>query len=189
MDRCAPFHGHPSLLSAALWLAFFPCLASLRRALSQRFRRKRSTKSPPRIRMTYKLGEFSFCPPVSRNQNVLPSERSYRTLSIHVEDNVEGKGIKQNKSKREDPAVAIRNIDVHLISSDQVYTRFSTTPKVGLEASAVQRRAKLGKNVISPPPTHYWKKALNYVFGGFNFLMWIAFIVTIVRTPSLCGCS
>jgi len=27
----------------------------------------------------------------------------------------------------------------------------------------------------------YWKKILNYIFGGFNFLMWIAFIVTIVR--------
>ena len=26
----------------------------------------------------------------------------------------------------------------------------------------------------------YWKKILNYIFGGFNFLMWIAFIVTIV---------
>jgi sodium/potassium-transporting ATPase subunit alpha len=63
----------------------------------------------------------------------------------------------------------------------------------------VERKSKEGKNVISPPPTQYyltiddiwpnslikliyryWKKALNYVFGGFNFLMWIAFIVTIV---------
>ncbi len=35
--------------------------------------------------------------------------------------------------------------------------------------------------MISAPPTQYWKKALNYVFGGFNFLMWIAFIVTVVR--------
>ena len=31
----------------------------------------------------------------------------------------------------------------------------------------------------------YWKKFLNYVFGGFNFLMWIAFIVTIVCFPAL----
>ena len=34
--------------------------------------------------------------------------------------------------------------------------------------------------MISPPKTQYGKKILNYVFGGFNFLMWIAFILTLV---------
>lgn len=52
---------------------------------------------------------------------------------------------------------------------------------MGLESAAFQRRAKTGgKNVISPPKTQYGKKILNYVFGGFNFLMWIAFILTLV---------
>lgn len=99
-------------------------------------------------------------------------------MSIHVETMQE----KQPKSKKTaaDPASAIRQIDVHLLAPDQIYTRFSTSPTLGLEDVAVQRRSKNGKNVISPPPTHYWKKALNYIFGGFNFLMWIAFIVTIV---------
>jgi sodium/potassium-transporting ATPase subunit alpha len=81
------------------------------------------------------------------------------------------------------PASGIRAIDVHLLPKDNVFLRFSTSPSLGLEAAAVERRGKTGKNVISPPPTQYWKKALNYVFGGFNFLMWIAFIVTIVRFP------
>ena len=80
-----------------------------------------------------------------------------------------------------DPAAGIRQIDVHTLTVEAVYTRFSTSPSIGLESEAVERRVKDGKNVISKPPTQYWKKALNYVFGGFNFLMWIAFIVTIVR--------
>jgi sodium/potassium-transporting ATPase subunit alpha len=79
-----------------------------------------------------------------------------------------------------DPASVIRQIDVHLLPTNEVFTRFSTSPTVGLETAAVQRRARRGKNTITPPPTQYWKKGLNYVFGGFNFLMWIAFIVTIV---------
>ena len=69
---------------------------------------------------------------------------------------------------------------------DDVFTRYSTSPTVGLESAAVQRRAKSGgKNVISPPKTQYGKKILNYVFGGFNFLMWIAFILSLVSPFSL----
>lgn len=105
--------------------------------------------------------------------------RSYRTLSIQVEETQLEKPKAGEKSN--DPASAIRNIDVHALSPEDVFARYATSPVVGLEAAAVERRAKSGgKNVISPPKTQYWKKALNYVFGGFNFLMWIAFIVTIV---------
>ena len=111
---------------------------------------------------------------------------SYRTMSIHVET-LQDKPV---ASKRiADPASAIRNIDAHLLSPDQLFTRYSSSPVLGLEDIAVQRRLKAGKNVISPPPTHYWKKILNYVFGGFNFLMWIAFIVTIVCNLHLMGAS
>jgi len=67
-----------------------------------------------------------------------------------------------------------------------VYHRYSTSPTLGLESPAVERLTKtFGKNVISPPKTIYWKKVLNYVFGGFNFLMWIAFIVTILSYKPL----
>ncbi|TFK84922.1 calcium ATPase transmembrane domain M-containing protein [Polyporus arcularius HHB13444] len=102
----------------------------------------------------------------------------YRTLSIHVDSIVDQKQKQPGGSKTTDPASAIRQIDVHRLTVDEVYTRFSTSPTVGLENDAVQRRSKDGKNVISAPPTQYWKKALNYVFGGFNFLMWIAFILS-----------
>lgn len=106
---------------------------------------------------------------------MLSSLFSYRTLSIHADEKPD-KG-----SKTKDPASAIRSIDVHTVPVDNVYTRFSTSPTLGLESAAVERLTRLhGKNVISPPKTQYWKKILNYIFGGFNFLMWIAFILTIV---------
>lgn len=102
---------------------------------------------------------------------------SYRTLSIRVEE----KDLPSKARQSADPADAIASIDVHLLATNEVYTRYSCHPTVGLEQAAVQRRSKDGRNVISPPPTQHWKKILNYIFGGFNFLMWIAFIVTIVR--------
>jgi sodium/potassium-transporting ATPase subunit alpha len=101
-------------------------------------------------------------------------------LSIHVETLEQAKS-KASTNKPVDPALAIRQINVHLASPDDVLNRFSTSLTYGLESDAIQRRLKNGSNVISAPPTQYWKKILNYVFGGFNFLMWIAFIVTIVR--------
>jgi sodium/potassium-transporting ATPase subunit alpha len=91
----------------------------------------------------------------------------------------------EKPKKPVDPADAIAAIDVHLIPTDQVFVRYSCSPTVGLESIAVERRLKDGKNIISPPPTKYWLKALNYVFGGFNFLMWIAFVVTLLSYKPL----
>ena len=106
----------------------------------------------------------------------LTRRHSYRTLSVRVEE----KQLPAKPKASADPADAIASIDVHLITAEEVYTRYSTHPVHGLDNAAVERKVKDGKNVISPPPTQYWKKALNYVFGGFNFLMWIAFILTLV---------
>ncbi|KAI0088963.1 calcium ATPase transmembrane domain M-containing protein [Irpex rosettiformis] len=115
----------------------------------------------------------------------------YRTLSIHVENTKDEKVLKSTRKKKQessqDPAQAIRSIDVHLLNVDEVYRRYSIAPQVGLEAASVERKAKLGKNLISSPPTQYWKKILNYVFGGFNFLMWIAFILTVLSYEPIGG--
>ncbi|EJD43838.1 calcium ATPase [Auricularia subglabra TFB-10046 SS5] len=91
------------------------------------------------------------------------------------------------QTARPDPAQALRSIDVHMLSPQDVLTRFSTHPERGLDPGAVLRKSLDGKNKISPPPTQYWKKALNYVFGGFNALMWLACIVTILSYKPLGG--
>ena len=75
---------------------------------------------------------------------------SYRTLSIHVEDRPSAPN-----SKAADPSDGIRQIDVHTIDNDEVFRRYSTHPKLGLEHAAVERKSMEGKNVISPPPTQY----------------------------------
>jgi sodium/potassium-transporting ATPase subunit alpha len=107
---------------------------------------------------------------------------SYRTLSIHQtiqpENEVGPLGVA-------DAAAAIRGLDIHKIPVNDVFIRFSTSPSQGLEAEAIQRLSRLDRNVIPPPPTQYYKKVLNYIFGGFNFLMWIAFIVTILSYKPL----
>ncbi|KAF8439928.1 hypothetical protein L210DRAFT_960048 [Boletus edulis BED1] len=106
----------------------------------------------------------------------------YRTLSIRVDEKVASHAMPK---KSTDPADSIATIDVHLIPTNEVYVRHSCSPTVGLESAAVERRLKDGKNIISPPPTKYWLKALNYIFGGFNFLMWIAFVVTVLSYKPL----
>ncbi|KAH8795174.1 calcium ATPase transmembrane domain M-containing protein [Flagelloscypha sp. PMI_526] len=104
----------------------------------------------------------------------------FRTLSIQVEDKTLPKPIPE-------PAEAIRHVDAHIVDPNVLFTRYSSHPSLGLDLATVQRKATEGKNVISRPPTQYWKKLLNYVFGGFNFLMWIAFIVTILSYQPLGG--
>ncbi|KAJ3012647.1 UNVERIFIED_CONTAM: ATPase Na K transporting alpha [Siphonaria sp. JEL0065] len=54
-------------------------------------------------------------------------------------------------------------------------------------SEALKKGLALGKTIISPPPTKYLQKGLMYVFGGFNFLMWIAFIVTVLSYQPLGG--
>jgi len=109
----------------------------------------------------------------------------FRTLSLRAETIEEKKPTK----RKADPQSYIGQIDIHLAPTNDVFTRFGTSPTLGLEIAAVQRRSLDGKNTISKPPTKYWQKVLNYVFGGFNFLMWIAFIVTILSYEPLGGAS
>ncbi|KAJ3134513.1 hypothetical protein HK100_003558 [Physocladia obscura] len=123
----------------------------------------------------------------------------FRTLSIKFDENAQAAANSRSwfssrrkvaKDENGNPitaADAIRSINVHLHRPEDVFTKFSTSPIQGLETLAVERRAKLGKNKISPPPTHYARKTAGYVFGGFNFLMWIAFIVTIISYEPLGG--
>ncbi|KAJ3167541.1 hypothetical protein HDU87_001490 [Geranomyces variabilis] len=95
----------------------------------------------------------------------------YRTLSIQLDG--------PNKD------VPLRNLDVHLWKPQDIFTRFNTHPQLGLETAAVTRKTAEGKNIISPPPTRYVKQIIGYVFGGFNFLMWIALVVTVISYQPL----
>ncbi|KAG1853182.1 hypothetical protein DFJ58DRAFT_884022 [Suillus subalutaceus] len=127
------------------------------------------------------MSETTPSPDLPRSGKDYGIQIAYRTLSVRVEE----KQTRTTSKSPPDPADAIASIDTHLLSVDEVYTRYSSHPTVGLELAAVRRRERDGKNIISPPPTVYWKKSLNYIFGGFNFLMWIAFILTILSYQPL----
>ncbi|KZV97302.1 calcium ATPase [Exidia glandulosa HHB12029] len=126
---------------------------------------------------------------ISRARSMSPSRNAdlqirYRTMSLRLDEPEVSKGSENTKL---DAATALREMNVHLMSPQDIFTRFSTHPERGLDPATVTRKANDGKNKISPPPTQYWKKGLNYVFGGFNFLMWIAFIVTVLSYKPLGG--
>ncbi|RKO83014.1 E1-E2 ATPase-domain-containing protein [Blyttiomyces helicus] len=107
----------------------------------------------------------------------------YRTLSLHVDRPATNK--KKRGNGKVDPTEDISDINVHLLRVEDVFTRYSTHPTLGLESAALERKRNDPKNIISPPPAQYWRKIVTYLFGGFNFLMWIAFIVTILSYKPL----
>lgn len=87
----------------------------------------------------------------------------YRTLSVCIEE----RDLPAKPKTSVDPADAIAAIDVHLIDiEDSVYTRYSTHPTHGLEGAVVQRKAKDGKNVISPPAYAILEKGVQLCLWG-----------------------
>jgi sodium/potassium-transporting ATPase subunit alpha len=77
-------------------------------------------------------------------------------------------------------------IKVHMMSPERVFQAYSTHPTLGLEAPAVQRNKKTSKaNLLSPPPNDNFKKWMGYLFGGFNSLMWVAMILSILSYQPL----
>ncbi|KAJ1911429.1 hypothetical protein H4219_005946 [Mycoemilia scoparia] len=73
---------------------------------------------------------------------------------------------------------ALATSDYHLIDTNEIFTRFNTSPIQGLETSAIEaRQARDGKNILSPPPSRWLKTIFNWLFSGFAPLVWIACLV------------
>ncbi|KAI9005132.1 calcium ATPase transmembrane domain M-containing protein [Hyaloraphidium curvatum] len=112
--------------------------------------------------------------------------RRYRTVSIHVSEEVPSLDVPAEA----DLVRELKNVDHHLVPTSEVYARYGTDPDLGLSSAALKKRiaengGNLEANVISPPKTNYFFKFLGYVFGGFNFLMWIAFIMVLLSYQPL----
>ncbi|RKO91743.1 E1-E2 ATPase-domain-containing protein [Blyttiomyces helicus] len=86
----------------------------------------------------------------------------YRTLSMRVERTLEEER-RRKKPGATNPAEAMRDIN----------------------SAAIERKRAGPRNAISPPPTQYWRKIVQYVFGGFNAMMWLAFVVTLLSYKPL----
>ena len=79
---------------------------------------------------------------------------AYRTLSINVTDTVTH-GVEPTKGNVKD----IAELEWHKISGQEALRQLRCHESQGLDNNQVQRRLQQnGKNVLSPPPSHRFRK-------------------------------
>jgi len=76
--------------------------------------------------------------------------------------------------------------DYHLVSVDEIYQRFSSSPQQGLSVEQAARKLKeVGPNKPSPPPSQWAQKTFTYLFGGFGSILFIAAILVFIAWKPL----
>jgi sodium/potassium-transporting ATPase subunit alpha len=71
--------------------------------------------------------------------------------------------------------------EFHKLSNDELAKLFKTSLTQGLNDSEInQLLVKNGKNELKKVKSHKIRKTLGYIFGGFNWILWISFIMSIV---------
>ena len=69
----------------------------------------------------------------------------------------------------------------HKMSLSELSVELQTSCTQGLtEQRASELLTTNGPNILKPPETHYIRKALGYMFGGFCWLLWIGVVVCIL---------
>jgi sodium/potassium-transporting ATPase subunit alpha len=69
---------------------------------------------------------------------------------------------------------------------DEVYRRLATGNAQGLSQEQAARRLKeYGKNMMSPPPSQWFKKTIRYLFGGFGTVLLTASILVFIAWKPL----
>jgi sodium/potassium-transporting ATPase subunit alpha len=80
----------------------------------------------------------------------------------------------------------LANLDWHIIPTNEVFNRLSTSPSQGLSVEQVKRRlTEYGKNLPSPPPTHHFQQIFGYFFKGFGSILLIGAILVFVSWEPL----
>lgn len=80
----------------------------------------------------------------------------------------------------------IANLDWHLLPVDDIFERLSTSPTQGLSTEQVARKLKeVGRNVLTPPPSRWFRKTISYLFGGFGSILFTAAILVFVAWKPL----
>ena len=65
----------------------------------------------------------------------------------------------------------------HKMTIDELNREFNTSCQDGLTSEkASQLLVEHGPNLLAPPQTHYFRKIMGYLFGGFCWLLWIGAI-------------
>lgn len=80
----------------------------------------------------------------------------------------------------------LANVDWHILTLNEIYTRLSSSATQGLCSDQVKRRlTEYGKNQPSPPPTHYLQQIFGYFFKGFGAILLIGAILVFVSWKPL----
>lgn len=110
----------------------------------------------------------------------------YRTVSHTIEENKTQEHARAAIEKAEKTAIEFTGLDWHKISTNEVYSRLSTSPQQGITDSQVTRRLKeYGLNKPSAPPSRWFRKTFGYLFGGFGSILFIASILVFVAWKPL----
>jgi sodium/potassium-transporting ATPase subunit alpha len=80
----------------------------------------------------------------------------------------------------------LASLDWHVIPIAEIYERLSTSVNQGLSGEQAARRlTEYGKNVPSPPPTHYFQTIFGYFFKGFGSVLLVGSILVFVSWKPL----
>ena len=117
-------------------------------------------------------------------QTTLPI--GFRTLSFEVaaskdlskSDNYDDDEKHTAKAGTNKLAVDFSKVDEHIVSIEILLNRLSVTSTQGLSTFAAnQLLQEQGHNVLPSKKPKYFKKLLNYVFGGFCSILWVGVII------------
>jgi sodium/potassium-transporting ATPase subunit alpha len=69
---------------------------------------------------------------------------------------------------------------------EEVLERLSVSPSQGLSSDQVARKIKEGgRNVLTPPPSRWFRKTVSYLFGGFGSILFTASILVFIAWKPL----
>jgi sodium/potassium-transporting ATPase subunit alpha len=125
----------------------------------------------------------------------------YRTASYQLSESQE-KGAIEFKKRKSSAAKGINSqssmyymqlteaeftdLEWHVISPNEIYTRLQSSPTQGLSGDQVKRRlAHYGENIPSHPPTHYFQKVMGYFFKGFGSILLVGSILVFISWKPL----
>jgi sodium/potassium-transporting ATPase subunit alpha len=125
----------------------------------------------------------------------------YRTVSYQIAESKEktaaeiqkakdnaAKGTLRGQSSRSNAhsLIDFTDLEWHTLPHNEVFTRLSSSPNQGLSAEQAKRRlTEYGKNMPSPPPTHYFAQIFGYFFRGFGSILLVGSILVFVSWKPL----
>nr|OQO31842.1 hypothetical protein B0A51_00848 [Rachicladosporium sp. CCFEE 5018] len=128
---------------------------------------------------------------------VLPPQ--YRTMSFNIEEGrrrsmrAETEKLKESKSSKSkkgakagDAKIEFNDIKYHKTPLDELVSQFSSSRGTGLTSSKAAELLKtVGPNQPTPPPSHWVRRTLGYLFGGFGAILFIAAILVFIAWKPL----